>query len=457
MESLFDRSHLAAWTAARRGRFEEMLKHLVEIPTVSVDPARRGDVDRGAEAAAEAIRSFGGTAEVLPTAGLPVVWGGFGQDPSHPTVTVYNHMDVQPADRENWTHDPFTFQKDGDRYGGRGTTDDKGPALAALFGAACAVEAGLPLNIRFLWEFEEEIGSPNFAAFVAAESERLRTDSVIVSDTIWIARGRPSLSSGLRGLQGARLRLETGTKDVHSGVTGGAARNPFTELADLLSKCVDGKTGRVKIPGFYRSVVKPTREEIDGFRNCGFRTATFVKDHGFRKIRFKDPMKVMKAIWAEPTFEIHGIAGGYQGPGIKTIVPPWAEAKVSMRLVPDQTPAEALRLLKAFVKKQNPDVKVFPEGGLAPFRGIVEGPFVEAARESIRFAFGRSPAFVREGGSIGAVLTMNRLLRSPVLFIGLSLPEHGYHAPNENFDWGQASGGIAAFASYFARISKIRK
>ena len=163
----------------------------------------------------------------------------------------------------------------------------------------------------------------------------------------------------------------------------------------------------------------------------------------------------MRAIWAEPTLEVHGIAGGYQGPGIKTVVPPFAEAKISMRLVPDQQPSKVFAKLRAYVKKLNPDVVVSRESSLMPYRGVTEGPFADAAAEAIRFGFGKAPAMVREGGSIGAVVTMQKVLRCPVMFLGLSLPEHGYHAPNENFDWRQASGGIATFVRYFELMSQM--
>jgi acetylornithine deacetylase/succinyl-diaminopimelate desuccinylase-like protein len=453
--SQLDTQKLQRYVDSRREEYEEKLAQLVEIPTVSMDPERKADMRRGAKLAAQFIEHAGGRARVFDTPGHPVVVGDF--DVGAPrTLTIYNHLDVQPAAlADGWEHEPFRFRKIGDRYEGRGSTDDKGPALTALLAARYAVDNGIPLNIRLLWELEEEIGSPHFEAFLVEQRSALRTHSVLVSDTIWIARGKPAVSYGLRGLQGVILRLETGTHDVHSGVTGGAARNPLTELAALVAECVDARTGKVKIPGFYADVRPLKKTEIDNFLASGFTVAGFKAAHGLRSLRTSDRRTLVANIWAQPTFEVHGFVGGYTGPGVKTAITPRAELKISMRLVPDQKPAKALKLLRDFVRRKNPDVQVQHEAALAPYLGDFTGPYAEAARDALQFGFGRKPAFVREGGSIGAVVSMQKQLKAPVMFIGLSLPEHGYHAPNENFDWGQASGGMKSFVSYFERVSGL--
>src|SRR5439155_1252690 len=233
------------------------------------------------------------------------------------------------------------------------TTDDKGPAVTALFGARYAWEQDLPLNVDFLWELEEEIGSPHFETTIKEHAKELATDSVVVSDTVWVSRAHPAQPAGLRGLQGFRFTLQTGETDQHSGTAGGAARNPVTEMCQVIAECVDGRTGRVKIPGFYADVIPPTKHE------------------------------------------------------------------------------------------------------LAAYQGKTTGPYADAIRAAMKFAFGKEPVFVREGGSIGAVLSMEKVFKAPVFFLGLSLPEHGYHAPNENFDWGQAEGGMVAFADYFRRVAEL--
>ena len=451
----FNRQELLTHARSRRTEFEDVLKKIVEIPSVSVEPERKGEVHRAAEYAVSLLQSFGAKARLYETKGHPIVHGRFDRGPDYPTVTVYNHLDVQPAEGPDWNTEPFAFIREGDVYRGRGTTDDKGPAMTALFGGRYAFEQKIPLNIHFLWELEEEIGSPSFETTIRANARDFATDSIVVCDTVWVSRARPACPAGLRGLQGFRFELQTGETDQHSGTAGGAARNPVTELCQLVADCVDGKTGRVKIPGFYKDVTPPTKKELEDLKKCGFTVKDFKKDHLFRSLRVDDAMEVMKRIWMMPTFEVHGIAGGYQGPGVKTIIPPKATAIISCRLVPKMSAAKVVKLVKAFVKDRNPDVKVSAEHELPPYEGKTTGPYADAIRGAMKFAFGREPVFVREGGSIGAVLSMERVLKVPVLFLGLSLPEHGYHAPNENYDWPQAEGGIAAFADYFRRLSEM--
>ena len=440
-----------------RPRYETMLAQAVEIPSISMDPTHAPDIRRMAELAEQYLRDVGAETQIVETPGYPVVSGGWMINQAYPTVTIYNHMDVQPAQEPEWKQAPFAFQNDHGLYRGRGATDDKGPALAALFGARYAIEQGLPINVRLLWELEEENGSPSFASALKNRAAIPRPDSVVISDTIWLSKHQPAMPYGLRGLLGARLVLRTGDKDAHSGVTGGAARNPLVELMDIVHACVDGKTGHVKIPGFYQDVVEPTKAEIRSFLKSGFQVNRFKQAYGFKTLRTENPAEVMRRIWAAPTFEVHGLTGGYHGPGIKTVVPGRGELKVSMRLVPNQTPEKAFTLLKKFVSKLNPAVKVEREGMLQPFHGSFDGPYVDAVKRSIKAGFGKEPAFIREGGSIGAVVTMQKAWKVPILFIGLSLPEHGYHAPNEYFDWGQASGGMKAFVHYMGELAKLEK
>jgi acetylornithine deacetylase/succinyl-diaminopimelate desuccinylase-like protein len=453
-----ERRRLQEFASREREAFEDRLKQFVEVPSVSADPERKGDVERVAELAVRTLKEMGGWADLhrVPN-GPPVMLGGFDTGPDRPTVTIYNHMDVQPASKETepWQSEPFVFTKKGDSYFGRGTTDDKGPALTALYGAKAALDAGVPVNVRFLWETEEEVGSPNFAATLEKIGKAAATDVVVVSDTVWISRQRPALSAGLRGLQRFIFRLETAETDQHSGTGGGAARNPVAELCQLAAEIMDCRTGRVKIPGFYDDVEPVGRRELEDFKASGFSVKQFMKDHGFKSLRTKDPLEVTKRIWAMPTFEIHGLVGGYSGPGVKTIIPPRAELKCTVRLVPHMKGEKVGRLVKAFVKKKAPDVTVEISSSAPAYRAVTSGPYVDAARSAIRFAFGKDPVFVREGGTIGAVLSMEQILKVPIVFMGLSLPDHGYHAPNENYDWGQAGGGIVAFAKYLEEVAAV--
>ena len=447
--------NLNAYVEGSRKNFEDMLGQLVEIPTVSMDPERKGDIRRGANLAAEYLRSFGAKATLHETSGNPVVVGRFNVPGAKKTLTVYNHIDVQPAQEPEWTREPFVFAKENGRYLGRGTTDDKGPGLTALLGARYAVENGVPLNIQFIWELEEEIGSPHFEEFMKANTGSLKTDSVLISDTTWISRDKPSIPYGLRGMFTGLMVLQTGEKDAHSGLTGGAARNPLGELSQVISQCYDAKTGKVKIPGFYDDVRTASKNEMENFVASGFDIKRFKKVYGFKSLRYNNVEDVLKRIWAMPTLEVHGMIGGYSGPGVKTVVPPRGELKFSCRLVPNQKPEKIFKLVKSYVKKLNPDVEVLMDAKLDPYIGDLSGKHTQCAIDAIQFGFSKKPAFIREGGSIGAVVTMQRYLKAPIIFIGLSLPEHGYHAPNENFDWGQASGGMKTFAKYFANVAKL--
>jgi len=441
----FARSH--------RSDFERWLAELVNIPTVSVDPARAADVRRCAETAFALFERIGARPKVIETGGHPLVHARLTENPSWPTVTVYNHLDVQPADGDDWRTDPFQLTIQGDRYIGRGTTDDKGPALTALLGALAAREAGVPINVAFLWELEEEIGSHHFEVAITQQRDQLATDAVVVSDTIWVTRGKPSSPAGLRGMQPFRLTLRTATTDLHSGITGGVVRNPLAELMQVVAASVDARTGQVLIPGFYDEVEPLSPAEERAFLNSGFSVETFQRDHQVSSLRETRPLEVMRRLWALPTFEVHGVVGGYTGPGVKAAIPPRAEVKLSCRLVPNMTCAATMERIRNFISERFPDVEVHPEPGLDPFKGRTTGPLADAVRAALKFAFDAEPVFTREGGSIGAVPSMERVLGAPVVFLGLSLPEHGYHAPNEFFDWPQAEGGIAAFAHFFSSLA----
>jgi acetylornithine deacetylase/succinyl-diaminopimelate desuccinylase-like protein len=443
-----------------RGEFADKLAALVGLASVSMEPQRHKDVRACAELACAYLGTIGAQAELVETKGLPIVVGRLIQDPAFPTVTIYNHLDVQPADSEGWRTSPFELKAIGDRYYGRGATDDKGPLLAALFAVRLALAASMRLNFQFLWECEEEIGSPSFAAALAALAKGrpgLHTDSIVVSDTIWPTAGQPAIPCGLRGLLGFQVRLRTGDKAVHSGTTGGEARNPVGELAALIAECYDARTGRVRIPHFYDEVRRPSASERLELARSGFASRKFKKAHGLTSLRFADDARLREAIMTAPTFEVHGLVGGYHGPGVKTIVPHEAEAKLSCRLVNDQRPAEIFRRIKNFVARKCPDAEVIFDAALEPYLADPKGPFLQAAMQATQETFGKRPALTREGGSIGAVVTMTKILKKEVVLLGLSLPEDGYHAINESFAWPQAAGGIALFYRYFHHLAAIAK
>ncbi|NVB40108.1 M20/M25/M40 family metallo-hydrolase [Pseudenhygromyxa sp. WMMC2535] len=431
--------------------FRSALRTLVEQPTVSPGMEDDAAILAGVEVARGVIADSGAEVEVVPSGGTPALIARFAHPQPKARVVIYNHYDVQPADASKWAQDdPFRFEvrEDAEReflYLGRGTTDDKGPALCGLRAASWVAKHDLPIEIICLWETEEEIGSPNLGDVLEARKELLSGDCVIVSDTIWPSAAQPAISTGLRGGMFATARLRTGNKETHSGLTGGGARNPLRELAALAAA--------IERAGFWRlDVREPSAEEIESYGRSGFDIDYFRAAHDLEKLATDVPIEMMLNLWARPTFEVHGLAGGYQGKGVKSTVPPEAELKFSFRLVPDQTPERLWERLSAFVHNFNPDVELTRLGSFVPYRGAIEGPVHAAIVHGMREGFGKQPALVREGGSIGAVPMMAQLLGVPVHFLPLSLPEHGYHAPNERFDWKQAKGGIAAFVHTFAKL-----
>jgi len=449
-------SRLHNFVTESRKLFERYLGELVEIPTVSADPAREKDILKGAALAASYLTEMGARAELVRTEGYPMILGHFDASSDDPTLAIYHHLDVQPATpSSDWLHPPFKFTTTMDgHYLGRGTTDDKGPALAALFAARFAHEEGIPINIKFIWEMEEEIGSPHFEAAIRSKSADLHPDSILVQDDAWISRQKPSITYGIRGLMTAIMTLTTAERDAHSGLVGGAARNPLAELCQVISQCLDPLTGRVKISGFYDKVRKPTQQELKELEKIDFQICEFKKAHGLRLLRVEEARRIMLATWYEPTFEVHGLVGGYPESEIASVIPHKAEAKISTRLVPDQDPVEIFELVKDHVARINPEVVVKLDSTLAPYLTEFSGPYAQAAKEAIVFGFNLEPVFIREGLSIGSVASMQSLWPVPIVLLGLSLPEHGYHAPNEYFDWPQASGGIKTLVYYFHRISK---
>ena len=436
--------------------FVEKYKKLVQSPSVSSQAEHKKDVRETTEIAKSFLEGIGATAHIFETSGHPCLWARIENDPKAPTVAIYNHMDVQPAakGKDGWTRDPFTFIEDDGRFYSRGTTDDKGPAMTAFWGASIAKELGVKTNIEFIWELEEEIGSPNFHEAIDQIKKVSKVNSILVSDTIWLSSDQPAMTKSLRGLVCFTVTLKMGDRDVHSGLAGGIARNPLTELADMISKCVDAKTGEVTIPGIEKTWKRPTTQEVQEYVDTGFSVEKFMKAHKLKNLRSEKVEDVVSAIWAKPTFEVHGIVGGYTGEGVKTVIPNTAEAKLSMRLVAGQDPKTIYEIAKKYIESLNPDCKVeMTEGVLKPFQAEIGTQQNEKIAQAIEFAFGKKPVYAAEGGSIGAVITMNQILKVPVYFMGLSLPEDSYHGPDESFAWNQIEGGTKAFVKYFELLN----
>ena len=430
---------LAAYVEAERDRIVETLFDYLRIPSISSQPDHAGDVRASAEFTAGLLRDAGlEHVEVLETDGAPAVYGDWlHAGPSAPTAVVYGHHDVQPVDPlDEWTSPPFTPVIVDGECRARGAVDDKGQVLyeieavrALLSGAG----GGMPCNVKFLIEGEEEVGSPHFEPLLQRERERLACDAVVVSDTGMWARDVPSVCTGMRGLVAFDIHLRTGRIDLHSGSFGGAVPNPAHVAAALVAALHDGD-GRVTVPGFYDDVRPLTPSEEESFAALPFDEDEWRDMAGVQALVGEAGRSTLERTWSRPTCDVVGITVGYGGPGIKTIVPASANVKVSFRLVADQSPAVVGRAFEAWVRETVPewcDVSITWEGpGVAPALTDVNHPAVGALRRAIGTVFGTEPLFTREGGS-GPEEALGRVLDAPVLYLGIGLPDDRFHAPNE--------------------------
>jgi acetylornithine deacetylase/succinyl-diaminopimelate desuccinylase-like protein len=443
-----------------RDRYLEELKALLAIPSISALPEHTGDVKRCADWCADEMRRIGlEHVKLIDTPGNPVVYGDWLGAPDAPTILFYGHYDVQPVDPlELWESPPFEATvRDGEIYA-RGSADDKGQVFMHLK----AVEAHLkqngrmPVNIKFILEGEEEVGSVNLDAFVRSHKSELSANLVVISDSPMFARGVPSICYGLRGLVYFQLDLRGSSTDLHSGSFGGAVANPAFVLSQLLAQMKD-RGGRVKIPGFYDDVVPLQEEEKKAWASLPFNEKKFKKDFGIPKVFGETGYTTLERTWARPTFEVNGLLSGFTGEGAKTVLPALAMAKVSMRLVPNQMPDTIAGLFEAYVQDIAPktvELKVTRMHGGKPWMTSYDNPFIQAAGRAIEKGFGQKPVFTREGGSIPVVSTFQEELGLPSVLFGVGLPDENAHAPNEKLDLANFQGGIISSAIFYDEIAK---
>src|SRR3982074_2745500 len=417
------------------------LEDFLRIPSISSQPERADDVRRAAGHLAEQYERIGlQNAEVIETAGHPVVYADWLKAPGKPTVLLYGHYDVQPVDPVDlWTSPPFEPKRKDGLLLGRGSSDDKGQIALhwQAINAWLSTTGELPLNLKVIAEGEEEIGRPNFDAFVRAEKDRLKADYCVISDTAMVAKGFPAITYALRGLVYFELRVEGANVDLHSGNLGGIAPNPAQALAEILVRLKD-PAGHVLVPGFYDGVRPLSEDERRQFARLPFDEAEVKRTYGLRALYGEAGFTPTERNWARPTLDVNGIWGGYQGPGKKTIIPAWAAAKFSCRLVPDQDPKAVAQALRRSLEEGPPQtVRVSLtelRGHRDPWITPVDQPLVGAGQRALRRVYGQDPALIRAGGSIGAVEVMGRLLEAPCLLVGFVLPDSFAHAPNERLD-----------------------
>jgi len=451
---------LTAFVNDNRQRYVDELVSFLRIPSISSRTENKGDVARAAEFLRSEMERLGIASQIFPTAGHPVVYGEWlGAGPGRPTVLIYGHYDVQPVDPlELWKSPPFEPQVRGGALYARGSVDDKGQVWLHLKAfEAWRKAGGPPVNVKMIFEGEEEIGSANLGPFLEQERERLRADAVVVSDSPMFGKGIPSICYGLRGLAYMQVDVEGPAVDLHSGSFGGAVNNPANALAHLIAKLKD-EQGKVLVPGFYDKVRKLTARERKEVRRLPFNRKEWLASAGSPPREWGEPQfHVLERIWARPTLEVNGIWGGYQGEGAKTIIPSKAGAKISMRLVPDQTPEEIERKFTAYVKKIAPkDVKVTVRSlhGGSAFLCPTDAPEFQATERALERAFGKKPVLIREGGSIPFTATIQAALGVPVILMGFGLPDENSHAPNERLDLDNYHQGILAAVYLLEELAK---
>jgi acetylornithine deacetylase/succinyl-diaminopimelate desuccinylase-like protein len=445
-----------SYIAQNAGTFFDDLKQWLRIPSISADPARHPDVRASAEWLAAHLRATGfpeveiwesGTPE---SPGLPSVYAYWpAAAPAAPTVCVYGHHDVQPVEPlSEWDSPPFEPAERGGMLFGRGASDDKGQVLLHTLGLrACLAAAGAaapPVNLKLLVEGEEESGSPHFAALLRDRADRLACDVIVVSDTTMWAADVPSLCTGMRGLAVAEITLRGPAADLHSGSFGGGVPNPLHAMAGLLAGLHDA-SGRVTLPGFYDKVVSLTPKERELFGRLPFEEKAWLADAGHSQVTYgEEGYSTLERVWARPTAEVNGMWGGHTGPGPKTIVPRQAHAKLSFRLVAGQEPTRVRDAFEAWLAQRVPagiDYTTSYEGdGVRPCLTPLDHPALQSVTRALGRAFAAEPGgapseilYTRQGGS-GPEADLQDILGAPVVFLGISLPEDGWHAPNEKVD-----------------------
>jgi acetylornithine deacetylase/succinyl-diaminopimelate desuccinylase-like protein len=451
---------------ANQTRFVDELKDLLRIPSVSTAPEHRGDVRRAAEFCAAELRRIGmQNVELIETStaehpdGHPLVYADLLNSPGQPTVLCYGHYDVQPAEPlDEWLSPPFEpTERDGNIYA-RGAVDDKGQMwmhVKAIESLLAASDGQMPVNLRVILEGEEEVGGEGIAAFVRQHGDRLKADVALVSDTEMFAPELPTLCVGLRGMIYTEIEARGARTDLHSGMYGGAAPNPFVALAQVIAKLKD-EDGRLLIPGIYDKVAAPSQAELAAWRALPFDEEHYRETEiGSIALTGEPGYSALERTWARPTLDVHGMPGGFIGAGAKTVIPAKAVAKVSLRLVPDMTPPEAFALYRDFVLSICPkgivlDVRLIHSGD--PIVVSTDNAFVKAATSAMREVFGKETVFVRGGGSIPIVGDFVRELHTPTVLMGFGLPDDNLHAPNEKFHLANFHRGIESIIRFFAEV-----
>jgi acetylornithine deacetylase/succinyl-diaminopimelate desuccinylase-like protein len=442
-----------------RERFLNELLQLLRIPSVSADSKFKGDVRKAAEFVRESLQKAGAdVAEIHETAGHPIVYGEKLVDASKPTVLVYGHYDVQPADPyELWHSPPFEPVIKDEKIWARGSADDKGQFYMHIkaFEAMMATNS-LPCNVKFMIEGEEEVGSPNLGPFVAQNREKLKADVILISDTAMIANDVPSIDTGLRGLSYLEVQVVGANRDLHSGVYGGAVANPINVLARMIASLHD-ENGHITIPGFYDDVLELSPDERARINEAPFDLEDYKRDLGIEEVEGEAGYTTLERTGTRPTLDCNGIWGGYTGEGAKTVLPSKASAKISMRLVPNQSSEKITELFtKHFLSLAPKSVKVTvtPHHGGEPYLTPLDSPAYKAAEKALEESFGKKPVPTRGGGSIPIVALFEKELGLKTVLMGFGLDSDALHSPNEHYGLFNFYKGIETIPLFFKHFAE---
>jgi acetylornithine deacetylase/succinyl-diaminopimelate desuccinylase-like protein len=454
-------TNLTEFIEGRRDQNLSELCDFLRIPSVSAKSEHKADIERAARWVAEQLRSAGlKTVEIVPTSLHPLVYAESLEAPGKPTVLFYGHYDVQPAEPlDLWTSPAFEpTVRDGNLFG-RGTADDKGQVHIHLkaFESLQSVNGTLPINVKVLIEGEEEVGSVSLWDYVQKNKEKLKADALVVSDTSMLAKGVPSITYGLRGLNYYQIELTGPARDLHSGVYGGAVPNPLTILTELFAKLHD-KDFRVAIPGFYDDVAKIPPAERKALNSLPWKKKDFEKAVGAAGYVGEKGFTIVDRLWTRPTLELNGIWGGYSGEGAKTVIPSKAYAKFSTRLVPNQDPHKIAKLVEKHIRKLLPKTVICKFDLLSagkPWTAPFQAPIFAKAQLALEKGFGKRAVFIREGGSIPFVTQMHDTFKVPCVLIGFGLPDENAHAPDEHLALENYFGGIKAIANFYADLATL--
>jgi len=445
---------------SNKENYVDELKDFLKIPSISTLAENKKDMSTAAEFVSKKMKTAGlENVNIIQTKGHPLVYADWLHAPGKPTVLVYGHYDVQPVDPiDLWDSPPFEPTiKDGKIFA-RGATDDKGQMYMHIKSveAFFKTTGALPLNIKFIIEGEEEIGSDNLEEFVSKNRDLLKCDAVLISDTSLYGPGIPTLTYGLRGLCYMEITVTGPNRDLHSGTFGGAVDNPINVLAEIISKLKDS-SGKIKIPGFYNDVVKLTKEERDNFKALPFSEKQYAKTLGVKELMGEKGYSTLERAWARPTLDCNGIYGGFTGEGAKTVLPSKATAKISMRLVPNQNPQKIAKQFSAYIKKLAPKtvkVDIKDLHGAFPIATSLDDKATRAAADALAKVFGKKTVFMREGGSIPIVVTFAKKLKAAPVLMGMGLNTENLHSPNEHFNLNHFHLGILSSAYFFDEFAK---